>query len=112
MKFGKKTIVSMLAVLALAAAFSGCAVRVAPAPPPAERIVIQAPPPPAPREEVIVETAPSPRHVWVPGHWVWHGEWIWEPGHWRVKPHPHAAWVPGHWERHGGGWVWISGYWR
>jgi hypothetical protein len=36
---------------------------------------------------IIVEqitVAPSPRHYWVPGHWVWHtdGRWVWVPGRW------------------------------
>jgi hypothetical protein len=107
----KRTALSVLALLILAGSLSGCAVNVQPGPPPSERVLIQAPPPPPPREEIIV-TAPSQRHSWVPGHWVWHGEWVWEPGHWSVKPHPHAAWVPGHWEHHRGGWYWVSGYWR
>ena len=112
MKTGKRVILPLLTVLALSPALMSCAVRVAPAPVPvvSEQVIIRDAPPP-PREEVIVE-APSPRHIWVPGHWVWHGEWIWEPGHWRMRPHPHAAWIAGYWERRGGGWVWVNGYWR
>ncbi|MGH7790698.1 MAG: hypothetical protein ACREOB_00140, partial [Thermodesulfobacteriota bacterium] len=25
---------------------------------------------------------------------------------------PQATWVPGHWEQTGGGWMWVSGYWK
>jgi hypothetical protein len=43
--------------------------------------------PPAPRVEVRT-VAPSPRHVWVPGHWRWHGNrHDWVGGHYVTPPH-------------------------
>ena len=69
--------------------------------------------PPAPQAEVIVvETRPTPNHVWIGGHWAWHGHWMWIGGHWHVGRVGHV-WVPGHWvaaghHRH----RWVPGHWR
>jgi hypothetical protein len=101
----------MLLIVVALMTVTGCVTE-----PPARRVVVEQPPgefivqetPPPLRQEVI-EVAPSPMHVWLPGHWAWHGGWIWVPGHWRVAPYQGAVWVPGHWARRGPGWVWISG---
>lgn len=70
------------------------------------------PPPPAQRVEVV-EVAPSPRHVWVEGHWAWHGgEYVWVPGHWAERPHEGAVWVPGHYVQRRHGYEWVPGHWR
>jgi hypothetical protein len=83
--------------------------RVIVAQPPGEYVVHEAPPP---LHEEIIGNAPSAAHVWIPGHWAWHGGWVWVPGHWHVAPYRGAVWVPGHWVRRGPGWVWVSGHWR
>jgi len=88
-----------------------------PPPPPPVAVQPQEPPitanvePPPLREEFIVP-APSLQHVWIQGHWAWHGRWVWEPGYWVIPPRPYAQWVPGHWRHQLGGWVWVPGHWR
>lgn len=68
--------------------------------------------PPAPAREVVV-VRPSPRHVWVPGYYRWHGgRYAWASGYWAVPPRPRAVWVPGYWAHQPRGYVWIGGYWR
>jgi hypothetical protein len=67
--------------------------------------------PPAARVEVI-EGSPSARHVWIPGHWAWEGEWVWKKGYWEVPPREHGEWIPGHWAERPRGWVWVEGHWR
>ena len=91
---------------------AGCMVVARPAPVVVQQepIVVQVEPPPL-RDEVII-AAPTPRHVWVPGYWAWHGGWAWQPGHWAVPPHQRAHWVPGHWNHRGHDWVWVPGFWR
>src|SRR5262249_24071588 len=54
-------------------------------------------PPPAHVETQIVELRPSPSHVWIAGHWAWHGHWVWEHGHWHPGREGHT-WVGGRWE--------------
>src|SRR5262249_24409561 len=39
-------------------------------------------PPTIEREVIVFEKRPSPAHVWIHGHWAWHGRWVWVPGHW------------------------------
>jgi hypothetical protein len=60
----------------------------------------------------VMEAGPSPRHMWIPGHWKWEGEWVWMKGHWEVPPRERADWVPGHWAERPRGWVWVEGHWR
>jgi hypothetical protein len=67
--------------------------------------------PPKPPVELI-PMGPGPAYAWVPGHWVWQGRWVWVGGRYVPRPRPHAIWVAGHWGRHGGGYVWVNGYWR
>ena len=88
--------------------------RPVPAPGPAvveENVAYVRERPPPPRQEVIVR-APSPRHVWIPGRWVWRNGWDWQPGHWDLRPQPYARWQAGRWESRSRGWVWIEGGWR
>ena len=92
--------VAMLGVFATMVFLAGCAGE-----------VIVRDRPPAARVEVI-EAGPSPRHVWIPGHWMWEGEWVWMKGHWDVPPRERAEWVPGHWAERPRGWVWVEGHWR
>jgi hypothetical protein len=73
-------------------------------------IATQAPPPPI-EEKVVIELRPSARHVWIPGHWAWHGHWQWEHGHWHLEREGHT-WVVGKWEERGGQWHWVEGTWR
>lgn len=76
-----------------------------------EVVVVQVPPP-APRVEVIV-SRPSPRHVWLPGYWTWHGgRHVWVDGRWELPPHGHTVWVAPRWEVRGSGHVFIEGFWR
>ncbi|MBI3724791.1 YXWGXW repeat-containing protein [bacterium] len=68
--------------------------------------------PPAPLADAAqVELRPSPRHVWIGGHWAWHGHWVWIHGHWQ-EPKAGRAWVSGHWDARGEEWYWVSGHWR
>ena len=67
--------------------------------------------PPAPlHETVVLELRPSPRHVWIYGHWAWHGHWVWEHGHWHLG-RAGFAWRKGHWEARAGAWHWVAGAW-
>jgi hypothetical protein len=71
--------------------------------------------PPAPREEVVVwEGRPSPRHVWINGHWAWHGHWEWVSGHWHPIPKGRRVWIAGRWElqRSSGCYLWVGGHWE
>jgi hypothetical protein len=69
-------------------------------------------PPPPPMHEVIVKR-PSRHHVWIGGHWYWHGgRYVWAPGHWDLPPHRRAVYVAPHWENRGHGFVLIEGNWR
>ena len=102
--------------IAVVSLLSGCVehrVVYVPTPTPAvpadTAVVYQAPPPPS--QEVVV-AAPGPAYAWVPGYWSWQGRWVWIGGRYVVRPHPRAVLVPGHWARHGGGYIWVSGYWR
>jgi hypothetical protein len=68
--------------------------------------------PPAPYQEVVqAELRPSPRHVWIPGHWAWHGHWVWIHGHWHLG-HPGQQWIRGHWIAQEGAWHWAPGRWQ
>lgn len=111
-------------VVALTAAMTGCTTVVRPGPAVVERPVPAPRPsvveedvvyvrerPPPPRPEQVVR-APSPRHVWIPGRWVWRNGWDWQPGHWELRPQARASWQAGHWESRPRGWVWIEGGWR
>jgi len=56
--------------------------------------------------------APSPRHIWIDGGWVYHGNgYVWSDGYW-VVPRPGMFWVPGRWRRSHRGYIWIPGQWR
>ncbi|HZV01477.1 MAG TPA: hypothetical protein VFF73_32490, partial [Planctomycetota bacterium] len=74
-----------------------------------ELVATSAPPVPI-NEPVLVELRPSPRHVWVYGHWAWHGHWVWIHGHWHVG-RPGHVWVKGHWDLRDGRWHWRAGAW-
>jgi hypothetical protein len=99
-------IASALASLAL----SGCVV--APAAPPAhvhyDRVIVA---PPPPRVEVV-GVAPYPGHIWIGGHWGWHGKGHhWVPGRWEAPRHGHR-WVPHRWEKHHDHWREHHGRWE
>jgi hypothetical protein len=93
----------------------------------AQVIVVERGPMPALRTEVI-PVAPSPRHHWVPGHWVWqHAHWEWIAGHYfegavppipveiveveTARPGPEYVWIKGHHVWEGNRWVWHKGVW-
>jgi len=68
--------------------------------------------PPAPVAEVRT-VAPGPRHVWVPGFYLWNGTaYSWTAGRWAVPPRARAVWVPGHWVHAHRGWYFVEGHWR
>ncbi|WP_409409370.1 hypothetical protein ACSDBR_02670 [Acidithiobacillus ferriphilus] len=92
---------------------SGCVVAPGPAyveKPMSGAIVVPGPPPPLP--VVVVPPAPAMGMAWVPGAWVWRGQWIWWPGRWVYPPHPYAYWAPGRWRHRDGHWFWGQGHWR
>jgi WXXGXW repeat (2 copies) len=97
---------TLLIVVVLVA--SACVVRVAePGVPVGAEIVTLAPP----AEQLeVVGLAPSPNHLWIRGHWAWHGRWVWEPGFWEVM-RPGHRWLEGHWVAHRHGWAWVPGRW-
>ncbi len=107
-----------LSVLLLTAALTGCVV--APLPPPAYPVTVEAapgpvviasqPPPPPIVEPVVV--APAPGYIWIGGYWSWSdGRHVWTRGHW-AAPRAGYRWVPrtwsqgpgGRWHQHGGHW--------
>ena len=77
---------------------------------PVEVIVLKAPPP---LRVEVMSGRPSPKHVWVPGYWIWEtNSYVWLPGAWMAPPEPAAVWVTPRFETRGGVNVFISGYWR
>jgi len=101
----------LLVVCAAALPLAGCTAHAeveAPAAPPGEVVVTQAPP--APQVEVI-PVAPSTNHVWIAGHWHWNGgAWVWRAGHYEIR-RVGWHWVPAHYSQRGASWVYVSGYW-
>ena len=73
-------------------------------------VAVKAPPPPLRTEVVLVR--PSPRHVWVPGYWVYETSYVWVPGAWILPPEPAAVWVAPRVEMRSGVSIFVSGYWR
>lgn len=135
--------IKLIALAAAAATFAGCAQRVtrevvreqpivvqaAPAPQPAQSVVVERviAPPAAPQE--TLPPSPGSGYSWVAGHYQFrNGAWVWMPGQWvagvvrplpspivEVQPAPTgeaARWVPGHWVFNGNDWVWVQGQWR
>jgi hypothetical protein len=74
-------------------------------------VVASTAPPPPMTETILMETRPSPNHVWIGGHWSWHGHWVWEHGHWHPQTVGHT-WVGGTWEAKGGAYHWHAGSWH
>lgn len=73
-------------------------------------VIVDAPPP---LQTEVITVRPSPRHVWIPGYWVYRGHHhVWMAGHWALPPHAHMRWVEPRWERRGGSYVFIEGSWR
>ena len=112
--------VRLFASLVAIAALGGCYVQTGPMPAAsaesydgeyveAEEAPVAPPPPPA----EAVPPAPSNDHVWVEGHYRWHGRvYVWDRGHYEHRPHHRASWVPAHWEKRGHRRVWVNGHWR
>ncbi|WP_337040639.1 hypothetical protein [Emticicia sp. 17c] len=73
--------------------------------------IVTTPPPTA-----VVETIPAPitpRHVWVPGHYVARGgTYVWRNGYYTVPPRGRRVWVEGHYQRTPKGYVYRRGHWR
>ena len=66
-------------------------------PPPGVDITWMPVTPPAPLPEKIPDP-PSDEYVWIPGHWIWRGQYyLWRPGRWAIPPRPGAKWVPDKW---------------
>ncbi len=113
-----KNSVRLILLAGVAALAGGCVERrvyvpvyaAQPAPAPGSPVVVQTAPPPAQVE--VVPVPPGPAYVWTPGYWAWNGSWVWVRGCYVARPHPHAVWVGGRWAHHGGGYVWVRGYWR
>jgi hypothetical protein len=83
---------------------------VAVATPPPEVVIVQAPPPP--QREYILER-PSVHHVWIGGHWGWHGgRHVWVGGRWDLPPRSNVVWVEPRWERRDRGYIFMDGYWQ
>ncbi len=76
-------------------------------------VVMEAPPPLPPPQVEVVTVRPSAMALWIEGCWVFDGyRYAWMPGYWAVPP-PHCRhYVHPHWARHGGGYVYVRGYWH
>lgn len=95
-------------VAALTTSLSGCIV--APTPVYATGPVVTIAPP-APRVEVY-GAPPVVGHVWIGGHWDWHGNaHVWVPGRWQAPPRPGYYWRPHSWVQGRGGWRQHGGHW-
>ena len=56
--------------------------------------------------------SPRPNYVWIDGEWVRHGgRYVYRSGYW-AAPHMGSMWVPGRWVRERRGWYWQPGFWR
>ena len=96
----RRLAVLVAAVTLGAAAFGGCALRLAvPGPPPGANVELRG-------------VAPGPAFLWIDGSWAWRSRWVWMPGSWVVPPRARAVWIPGRWYRHSGGWRRVPGVWR
>lgn len=70
---------------------------------------------PEPRPAMQIETptmSPAFGMAWVPGAWVWRGQWIWQRGHWTRPPHPGAVWMAPQYFDRDGRHIYIPGSWR
>ena len=68
--------------------------------------------PPPPLRAEVRPVAPSPRHTWIPGHWVWrNGAHVWYGGYYALPPAPGYHWVHARWVNEGGQWVFFEGHW-
>lgn len=77
---------------------------------PVEVVVTKAPPP---LRVEVVAARPSPRHLWVPGFWMWEADaYVWYPGVWMLPPEPAAIWVAPRYETRSSVSIFISGYWK
>lgn len=113
----KKSILKQIVLIAIGVPLlAGCVTRVVyTQPPPANpppNAVVEQPAQPPPAQVEVIPAQPDPTFVWVPGAWVWRGQWVWVHGYWGHPAHPGAIWVGAHWERHRHGYVWVGGYWR
>ena len=82
-----------------------------PGAPPEPSVIVSEPPPP-PRAEGERDR-PSPRHVWIPGYWVWQGgRHAWVAGHWELPPPGRRVWERPRWERRGKNYVFVPGRWQ
>jgi len=63
-----------------------------------------------PYSAIGIGVRPSPRHVWVPGYWGYHGgARVWIGGAW-LLPQTSWIWVAPHWQWNGYQWLWQEGY--
>lgn len=115
----KNSIPKLILPLAVGILLGGCAQNrptdVAPQVASADNINVGAPtePPPADQKDV---TPPAPGQLaqwwFIPGHWVWRGQYVWIAGHWTTRPHSGDVWIIGKWEKQNNVYVWTRGHWR
>jgi WXXGXW repeat (2 copies) len=102
----KRGFVSFVVATAAAALLSACVVV-----PAGHRSGYVSIAPPLPRVGVRIDV-PGPGHIWIGGHWGWHGgRHEWQEGRWE-RERAGEVWVPHRWERDSGGWYEVPGHWR
>jgi len=96
--------------------FAGCVTRVVYAPPPgpAPSAVVVTDPATPPAQVEVIPPAPGDLSVWVwvPGEYVWRGQWVWRGGRWAARPYAGAVWIHGGWGWRGHRRIWVGAHWR
>jgi hypothetical protein len=70
------------------------------------------PPPPYPNN-VAIGMAPSPRHMWVPGRYVYKSNsYQRSPGYYQIPPRGRTQYVEGSWNQSRKGYRYQGGGWR
>jgi hypothetical protein len=106
-KFMKKTIVSLILILAA----SSLVVKRADAQVFSVGVSIHVGPPVIPVYAQPV--CPVDGYLWVPGYWAYDNDYgyYWVPGYWAEPPQVGFLWTPGYWGYVGGVYAWNAGYW-
>jgi hypothetical protein len=69
------------------------------------------PPPMYPNETIVI--APSPRHMWVPGRYVYRSNsYQWSPGYHQIPPHGRTQYQEGRWNQSPKGYKYQKGGWH
>src|SRR5580693_5804240 len=105
-KFMKKTIVSLILILAA----SSLVVKRAEAQVFSVGVSIHIGPPVIPVYAQPV--CPVDGYLWVPGYWAYDNDYgyYWVPGYWSEPPEVGFLWTPGYWGYVGGVYAWNDGY--